>query len=49
MSLHAVLLLVVATAAVLSIAVMAARGRGDRQDEEAAREHFSRTGRWPGE
>ena len=25
------------------------RGDSDRQREEAAREHFDRTGRWPGE
>ncbi len=49
MSLHAILLLVVASAAVLSLAVVALSGHGDREDEEAAREHFARTGRWPDE
>ena len=48
-SLHAILLLVVASAAVLSLAVVALGGHGDREDEEAAREHFTRTGRWPDE
>jgi len=48
-SLHAILLLVVASAAVLSLAVVALRGHGERDEEEAAREHLTRTGRWPDE
>jgi len=48
-SLHAILLLLVASAAVLSLAVVALRGHGERDEEEAARDHFSRTGRWPDE
>ncbi|HEV2770752.1 MAG TPA: hypothetical protein VGV40_11260 [Solirubrobacteraceae bacterium] len=49
MSLHAILLLAVASAAVLSLAVVALRGHGERDEEDAAREHFTRTGRWPDE
>jgi len=49
MGLHAILLLLVASAAVLSLAVVALRGHGERDEEEAARDHFSRTGRWPDE
>ena len=49
MDLYAIVVCIVALAAVASIAVAAGRGHGDRDAEEAAREHFTRTGRWPDE
>ncbi len=49
MDIYAIVVFIVALAAVASIAVVAGRGHGDRDAEDAAREHFSRTGRWPDE
>ncbi|MDQ3409099.1 MAG: hypothetical protein M3469_03845 [Actinomycetota bacterium] len=49
MDIYAIVVCIVALAAVASIAVVAASGHGDRDAEDAAREHFTRTGRWPGE
>jgi hypothetical protein len=46
---YAIAVFIVALAAVASIAVVAGRGHGDRDAEEAAREHFTATGRWPDE
>lgn len=49
MDIYAIVVFIIALAAVASIAVVAGRGHGDRDDEEAAREHFTQTGRWPDE
>lgn len=49
MDIYAIVVFIVAVAAVASIAVAAGLGHGDRDAEDAAREHFERTGRWPDE
>ncbi|HEV2819819.1 MAG TPA: hypothetical protein VGW11_04870 [Solirubrobacteraceae bacterium] len=49
MDIYAIVVVIVALAAVASIAVVAGRGHGERDAEEAARDHFTRTGHWPDE
>ena len=38
-----------AFAGVALLVYLQARGTGDREEEDAARAHFDRTGRWPDE
>lgn len=49
MDVYAIVVTVIALAAVASIAVVAGLGHGDRDAEDAARDHFTATGRWPDE